>query len=45
MQKLSNFMLFCTSTEICDMDIGSEINIIQFNLSTALFHLGIGFEA
>ena len=45
MQKLSNFMLFCTSAEICDMDIGSEINIIQFNLSTALFHLGIGFEA
>jgi len=31
MQKISNFMFFCTSTDISDMDIGSEINIILFN--------------
>jgi len=27
------------------MDIGSEINIILFNLETTPFYLGIGFEA
>jgi len=27
------------------MDIGSEINIIPFNLETTPFYLGIGFEA
>ena len=27
------------------MDIGSEINIVLFNLMTTLFYLDIGFEA
>jgi len=27
------------------MDIGSEINIVLFNLRTTLFYLDIGFEA
>jgi len=38
-------MFFCTSADICEMDIGSEINIILFNLETTLFYLDIGFEA
>jgi len=37
MQKISNFMFFCTCTDICDMDIGPEINIILFNLRTTFF--------
>ena len=38
-------MFFCTFADICDMDIGSEINIVLFNLMTTLFYLDIGFEA
>jgi len=38
-------MYFYTSADICEMDIGSEINIMVFNLRTTLFHLDIGFEA
>ena len=38
-------MFLCTSTNICDMDIDSEINIILFNLRTTLFYLNIGFAA
>ena len=44
-KKINNFMFFCTSTDNCDMDIGSEINIILFNLRTTLFYLDICFEA
>jgi len=42
---MRNFAVFCTFTDICDMDIGSGINIVLFNLRTTLFNLDIGFEA
>jgi len=38
-------MFFSTSTDICDLDSGSEINIILFNFWTALFYLDVDFEA
>jgi len=38
-------MFFCSSTDICDMDIGSEINTILFNVRAALFYLDIDFQA
>ena len=38
-QKMRNFTFFCTFTDICDMDIGPEINIVLFNLMTTLFYL------
>jgi len=38
-------MFFCTFADICDVDIGSEINIVLLNLRTKLFCLDIGFEA
>ena len=44
-QKNSNFIFICTSNDICDMNIGSEISITPFNLETTPFYLGIGFEA
>jgi len=36
-QKINNFVFMWTSTDICDMDIGSEISITPLNLRTTLF--------
>jgi len=39
----SVFVLFCTTTYTCDIDIGSE-NCIMPYVKTTLFYLGIDFE-